>query len=65
MLFLLLMSFTAALLLNTLIGCCMLAAVDDKNQSLLTWVRECPFGSGTAINLWPIIFYHSFNKERN
>jgi hypothetical protein len=60
MTFLLLMSFAVFVAINTLVGCCMLAAVDDKHQSLLTWVRECPFGSGIAINLWPIILWKKY-----
>jgi hypothetical protein len=48
--YLLLLSF-----LNSIIGCCILASIDDEQESLLAWARQCPLGIGAVISCWPIV----------
>lgn len=37
------------------LGCMILAFIDDETQSLLKWADACPLGIGSVIVCWPIV----------
>jgi hypothetical protein len=41
------------------IGCAVLATIDDKDERLWKWVKTCPipYGYLLSIMLWPILAY--------
>lgn len=41
------------LVLNCLIGILIGAAIDDKEQRWLKWMKSCPLGLSFAVSCWP------------
>lgn len=51
-----------------IVGCVFLSSIDNKNGDLFQWVKECPFGYGFGVSLWPLIilmFYRRCQNERS
>ena len=44
-----------ALLVWPLIGCTVLAGLDDDQRSLLAWAKTCPLGCTFVLYIWPIV----------
>ena len=50
----------AGLMLWIILGCGMLASIDDDEERLLKWAKSGPFGGigvGFTILLWPVAMY--------
>ena len=48
-----------------IIGCIVLAAIDDEHQSLLKWASSCPiiFGYEITVMCWPIIVWYWWKRR--
>jgi len=55
------------LLIWIVIGCMACAAVDDKQQTLLKWARECPLPGGSiwVVMAWPVIVLFEMKNRWN
>lgn len=38
-------------------GCVALGLIDDQDQSLLKWAKECPYGLTCITMLWPLVLF--------
>ena len=51
------------LLINMFIGAVVCVTIDDKEEHLYHWYKECPlpiFGKPLILSCWPIILYFYF-----
>jgi hypothetical protein len=44
-----------ALLIWIIVGCAVMAALDDESLSLLEWVKSSPFGFTRTVIAWPAL----------
>jgi len=53
---------------NFFIGACILAAIDDENQSLFNWYISCPkeiaWGAQPVVlTFWPVVLWFWFKRN--
>jgi len=49
------------------LGCMVLAAIDDEQESLRLWARSGPFGEGgfvLVVMLWPVVWWMNRPSRR-
>ena len=46
------------------LGTVVLAVIDDDDQRLFRWIKECPFGPLFIMAIWPSIIYFWYNPSR-
>lgn len=48
-----------------IVGCIVLSYMDDKDQRLFNWAKNCPLPGGYALTVtaWPIIVYYIWRKR--
>lgn len=56
----------AAITVWFLLGCAVLAFIDDENKSLFNWCKSCPLPCGYELTVfaWPIIAFYWLRQRK-
>ncbi|CAN7525996.1 hypothetical protein LJR071_003573 [Pseudomonas sp. LjRoot71] len=49
-----------------IVGCAVLAFIDDENKSLFNWCKSCPVPGGyeIAVLAWPVITFYWLRQRK-